>query len=463
MKKLLFTLLSFGAAISFVCAQQAGSITVSPKTLRTESQPAATLSSQPDATSTNSGTVFRKGVVSDWFMPLLFAQKSAIGPTLQEDLSFCVADSQVKWVADAGVGAPDFMGFGHSLDPKDDAIDNTDNPGIKFDKYTRYRLDSIGFRYLYVRHVDSVDDGQGGMKPVVDTLFIAYYTGAQIFQDNFTSGARDKVSYVNWDPAKKMPANFTKLDTILLTPDRANNRIDTTSTSDNETTYGHKVAFLKTPDGFPEVAANRQVAFTCTFKPGVQTVIGTDTAVMVYQKAINTLPPGTRRTNVFGTRMFRNDKRNGGTPWSNPTFFNSHLIMPNWNGYVQGNAGWASKYLPGSAFVVDFFNETYFKLSSDNTGIGDVKNDVFVLSNIYPNPATSGEKAVLAFNLKRSATVVIKLMNLVGQEVRTVTNERFASGEYEANINLDGIKAGVYFVNMSVDGISECKKITVTE
>jgi hypothetical protein len=38
-----------------------------------------------------------------------------------------------------------------------------------------------------------------------------------------------------------------------------------------------------------------------------------------------------------------------------------------------------------------------------------------------------------------------------------------AAGSNNVSLNLSNIKAGVYFVNVSVDGLSTTKKLTITE
>jgi hypothetical protein len=49
----------------------------------------------------------------------------------------------------------------------------------------------------------------------------------------------------------------------------------------------------------------------------------------------------------------------------------------------------------------------------------------------------------------------------MGQEVKQIVNQNYASGEQVIDINLDGVKPGVYFVNININGVSQSRKLTV--
>ena len=54
-------------------------------------------------------------------------------------------------------------------------------------------------------------------------------------------------------------------------------------------------------------------------------------------------------------------------------------------------------------------------------------------------------------------------MNMVGAEVKTGVSKTYTAGSHADNLDITGLKAGVYFVNMTVNGASISKKLTIVE
>jgi hypothetical protein len=403
--------------------------------------------------------------VSGWYIPLDMMSKSNVGASIQQFVGFITHDSLHKSVLSDGTitygrGA---TSVGHVLDPKDDLIGQTDNPVLKLSQFISFKMDSVRFTYIYSRRVDSLDDGLGGKLPVVDTLFVAYYVGNSIVKNPFQLTQRH--ARVNWAGGTvRMPIGYYKLDTILLPPGRNDSTRVSNTNGNFENSYQLKVLTLPAPSGMDVAAANgansnNLVATTFTFKSGIQSVIGTDTAIMSYQMDPSTFPVGARRTNFFGYLQGQNQ---GTTKWNNPTFFNSSLIT--YPRYAYATSG-VQGYLPGVGYNVEQYIDVDFHLTttSNNVGINEIKNDVVALSNVYPNPARSTEKSVIAFNLKESATVNVSIMNLMGQEVKNLFTQSFTDGAHAEFLDLSGLKPGVYMVNMTVNGTTVSKKLSVTE
>jgi hypothetical protein len=98
-----------------------------------------------------------------------------------------------------------------------------------------------------------------------------------------------------------------------------------------------------------------------------------------------------------------------------------------------------------------------------NSGINEVKNSNLIASAVYPNPATINGIATLEFNLKSSSKVSVEIYNLMGQLVKTVANKNFDSGVNTLDMSLSGMNAGVYFVDVNVNGVSQTKKLTIVQ
>jgi hypothetical protein len=59
--------------------------------------------------------------------------------------------------------------------------------------------------------------------------------------------------------------------------------------------------------------------------------------------------------------------------------------------------------------------------------------------------------------------VNVTITNLVGQQVKVAINKNFTAGEHAEFLDITGMKAGVYFVTMTVNGNSISKKLTIVE
>lgn len=82
----------------------------------------------------------------------------------------------------------------------------------------------------------------------------------------------------------------------------------------------------------------------------------------------------------------------------------------------------------------------------------------FILNQNYPNPFYAS--TVISYSIYRSSFVVLKAYNAIGNEVRTLVSEFQEAGNYNVAFDAKGLSAGVYFYELSVDGVlSEPKKM----
>jgi len=92
-------------------------------------------------------------------------------------------------------------------------------------------------------------------------------------------------------------------------------------------------------------------------------------------------------------------------------------------------------------------NFEYFNLSNEvNIGIPDK----FELSQNYPNPFNPTTK--ISYNLPFDGKVSLKIFDVSGKEVMSLTNEIKTAGYYETTVNGSNISSGVYFYSLIVDG-----------
>lgn len=83
--------------------------------------------------------------------------------------------------------------------------------------------------------------------------------------------------------------------------------------------------------------------------------------------------------------------------------------------------------------------------------------------NIYPNP-TSG-KTNVALNIMEDSDIKVTVMDMLGREVATIAEGKYAQGTQEFSFNTDAYNAteGIYFVKLTVNGSVYTKKLVYTK
>ncbi|MCF8255175.1 MAG: T9SS type A sorting domain-containing protein [Bacteroidia bacterium] len=404
--------------------------------------------------------------ISDWYDIIELIGQSNVGANLTGFVNFLVHDSLNKFVNDdATLTYGAWHSVGQVIDPKDDLIQLSASPQNQLSRYNSYKCDTIAFRYLYVRNVDSIADGMGGKTNVVDTLFVAYFAGAQIEKLQFTASG-DKLAMVDWNFANRAPANYIKMDTFLLSSG-VNEALDTTNVLDNnggfENSWTSKIAQFPAPAGMKvDVNPNGSttanlVGFTYTFKSGVPTIENGDTAVFIYQLDPATAPVGMRRSNYFGCRFEQNS---GSIGWENKNFWNTSLFALKSTSYASNN-GWDG-YVSGNAFTSDLFLESYFHLTvTGEIGVGSEENNKVSINKIFPNPSTGLVKAT--FELTSNSDVTVNVVNLMGQTVKSMDFGKTAAGKYDLPMDLTSLTPGVYMISITAGNSTTTQKIVIAQ
>lgn len=457
MKKLLLsaTLLLSSAAIFAQTGVQKAPVA----DLKTGLAPKGTM---PEFNNDNSNTIrktlAKKAVVEGWYQPLEWIKETAVGSGLKTGAGWMSLDTNFRIYYAAGeVGFANFQSFGQVFDPKDELMNLSDaHAGLLLDQWSDYTIDSIAFSYLYIRSADSADnDGNGIKEEVIDTVFVAYYANAQIEKNSFVQ-SKDKIGLIKWNNTTRFPSSYLRLDTFLIGNDRSNSPFDTSRREGGSIFESFATIYTKTPIS---ITKNNLVGFTVTFKSGVPALrgadsIGYDTAVMLDWRDVPTTTH--RRSNAFGT-LYRFNESTSGNEYTNLDAYNTPQLQPAWSAYGQ-NTNWAGRYVPGfGAFVNDIFVSTGFYSKSLNASVKE--NDLVDISSIFPNPASSA--ATVNFNLKKSGIVKISMLNVIGQEVSSINAGNLVAGNNSVSLDVNTLNAGVYFVNITVDGVSTTKKLIV--
>jgi hypothetical protein len=82
----------------------------------------------------------------------------------------------------------------------------------------------------------------------------------------------------------------------------------------------------------------------------------------------------------------------------------------------------------------------------------------FILDQNYPNPFNAS--TVISYSIARPAFVVLKIYDVLGNEIRTLVEKFQTAGNHTVAFDASGLSSGVYFYELSVDGVlSEPKKM----
>ncbi|RPI04047.1 MAG: T9SS C-terminal target domain-containing protein, partial [Ignavibacteriae bacterium] len=98
-----------------------------------------------------------------------------------------------------------------------------------------------------------------------------------------------------------------------------------------------------------------------------------------------------------------------------------------------------------------------------NTAATSVENsqfalpDKFELHQNYPNPFNPS--TTITYAIQQPGIVVLKVYNIVGQEIQTLVNNYQAAGKYQVTLNAQLLSSGVYFYRLQSNGSTLMRKM----
>jgi len=81
----------------------------------------------------------------------------------------------------------------------------------------------------------------------------------------------------------------------------------------------------------------------------------------------------------------------------------------------------------------------------------------FSLSQNFPNPFNPSTK--IKYSVPQSSNVVIKVFDVLGNEIETLVNEEKTSGTYEVTWYAEQLPSGVYFYQLQAGEYIKTKKM----
>lgn len=148
---------------------------------------------------------------------------------------------------------------------------------------------------------------------------------------------------------------------------------------------------------------------------------------------------------------------------SDATFSNTGLKMSQYGSGTMNRVvvlgGMAHKvyYNVGSG-VTQANIESAITTALGETGINDAPKADFQLK-VFPNPAT--EKLSVSYTLKQFSDVKLEVLNILGEKVKEIKNEKQSAGQHDLFIDTENLTAGIYFVKVTSEDSSQFIKFTV--
>lgn len=150
----------------------------------------------------------------------------------------------------------------------------------------------------------------------------------------------------------------------------------------------------------------------------------------------------------------------------------NHIYHNMWAASLAGNPSFISVDSGATLTSLSgylYFSFSYYKLipriSTDFVGytppVGINDNEImprkFAVEQNYPNPFNPS--TVIAFSLPKESKVVIKVYNLLGQEVATVLDDVKSAGTYKINFDASMLTSGLYIYKVTADNFAAVKKM----
>ena len=119
--------------------------------------------------------------------------------------------------------------------------------------------------------------------------------------------------------------------------------------------------------------------------------------------------------------------------------------------------------------ALDFSDSTWYAISLNNEfevtgsavegdGGGSIPAD-YALRQNYPNPFNP--KTTIVFDLPESGEVTLKLFNVLGEEMRTVTDGYYTAGSHRIAFDAAGLQSGIYYYKLEAEQFTATRKMLV--
>jgi hypothetical protein len=81
----------------------------------------------------------------------------------------------------------------------------------------------------------------------------------------------------------------------------------------------------------------------------------------------------------------------------------------------------------------------------------------FYLYEAYPNPFNPS--TTIHYQIPQAGIVILKIYDILGNEVATLVNEEKSAGKYNVNFNASSLSSGVYIYKIQTSSFINSKKM----
>lgn len=150
-------------------------------------------------------------------------------------------------------------------------------------------------------------------------------------------------------------------------------------------------------------------------------------------------------------------KFDGKSTWT--VFDTDNSRIPNDNIEVIEIDGFNNKWICPQAAGLTVFREDGTVLTDVHPHDAPRISNNFLLSQNYPNPFNPS--TTISFNLPSREFVSLKIFDVMGREVATLSSEEMTAGSYSKQWNASGFPSGVYFYRLLAGPYAETKRLVL--
>lgn len=312
---------------------------------------------------------------------------------------------------------------------------------------TPYRVDSVGFMFIYDRNIND--------PAIVDTLiFEVGVNGTSSSLPTYLFGPTSQVSInLGTDTTYFKGMKYTYTTNSLNHTGKKTYKValDENTYADSTASGLHYVE-VATPD-LPNVNANMKVAMSVKFKPGYTWIANYDTLAGEFE-------------NKNSVRFLSFEEQSNSYPIYVKRDYNVSYIVPQDVRYnVAGS--WNGFYIPSFAYMGSSpsyayeHHLMYYKVSTNLTGVENAANNGTALFQNEPNPFN--RTTTIRYTLASSENVKMTIHDVTGRIVKTVNEGNVGAGSHSLVLDASEFNKGVYFYTLTVGGKSMTKRMVIAD
>jgi len=266
---------------------------------------------------------------------------------------------------------------------------------------------------------------------------------------------------VNWQRVSPTIGNASLYDAVFLTPNKAFSSGETSGISTNGGSNWSTLLNLSGLRGISNFDSNNVMACGTLEAGIVKSTNGGLNWIKVYNSSqADTIYNSIKYFDINNALAAGNKGRiikttNGGVNWGlQYSGVNTHLkrvfFINSQTGWISGDSSVILKTTNGGGDVITNVS-THNSLTTDN----------YSLSQNYPNPFNPG--TVISYQLPVVSYISLIVYDVLGNEVKSLVNEKQNAGSYSVEFNAAALPSGVYFYKLVTEKFSETKKMILVK